>query len=796
MPSHTESAVSDDAALENGAKAPPSGSVSVIVCAYTEARFAAMRHTVSAALAQLGPADEVLVVIDHNQGLFELAQASFSQATFVKASEAAAAHPRDERVTVLSNENAKGLSGARNAGVAAATRELTVFLDDDAVPQPGWLANLTTAFDDSKVIGVGGTAAPDWERGKPAWFPEEFLWVVGCSYRGLPQEDLEIRNPIGANMAFRHRTLIEAGGFTDGIGRVGRLPLGCEETEFSIRATRLTNGRIVQHSSAVVDHLVTADRARVRYFVRRCFAEGVSKAAISELVGSDSALSSERSYVLSALSTGVLRGLRDGFVGDASGLARAAAIIGGFAITVAGYLYGRRIGLSPSPENRRPGFKSRSRVRWVRSRIPGRSAPAGAQAAAEPASSFTPTWSGEIEINSPSLPERLTTAVGEPFAAARLLVRAAGTPVGFISIDTPDGVPDLDAAIARARLEFARQIERALADTAWTWARLPKISVVLCTHNRAAGVRRTLESLRVSHHKDIEILVIDNAPADQSTFDVVDELSALDPRIRYVLEPVKGLSRARNRGLCEATGEVIAYTDDDVQVDGLWLDGIMRGFARSTDVGCVTGLVATSSMEHPAEQYFDHRVWWSSSCEPRFYTRERGPLDSRLHPYAPGVIGTGANFACRVDALQSLGGFDECLGAGSPSRGGEDLDIFVRLLRGGYEISYEPSALVWHTHRVEDSQLRGQMFGYGLGLTAYLTKFAIAPETREEVARRAIGMIWHAAKLFQRSREASAQATTAGGLTGAELRGMGAGPRADRVGRRRQTPEHLSAVAP
>ena len=156
----------------------------------------------------------------------------------------------------------------------AARGALIVFLDDDAVPRPEWLTELTEAFADEHVIGTGGIAAPAWEIEPPDWLPEEFLWVVGCTYRGVPQVAAEIRNPIGANMAFRRSVIRQAGGFTDGIGRIGRAPLGCEETEFSIRAARITGGRILQQPAAQVDHLVTADRLSLGYFVRRCWAEG------------------------------------------------------------------------------------------------------------------------------------------------------------------------------------------------------------------------------------------------------------------------------------------------------------------------------------------------------------------------------------------------------------------------------------------------------------------------------------------------------------------------------------------
>lgn len=305
----------------------------VVICAYTSRRLNVLQAAAAAVLEQLREGDELLVVIDHNDQLLNAAREAIADDT--------------GRARVVANEERAGLSGARNAGIAAARGELVVFLDDDAVPRPGWLGQITEAFADPGVIGTGGVAAPAWETSRPAWLPDEFLWVVGCSYRGLSELPAQIRNPIGANMAFRRTILRETGGFTDGIGRVGRVPLGCEETEFSIRATRESGGRILQQPAAVVDHLVTADRMRLRYFLSRCWAEGISKAFVATLTGSDAALASERRYTTRTLPAGVVAGLRDGIRGDRAGFGRAAAIICGLAITVAGYIRGSARTLHP-----------------------------------------------------------------------------------------------------------------------------------------------------------------------------------------------------------------------------------------------------------------------------------------------------------------------------------------------------------------------------------------------------------------------------------------------------------------
>jgi GT2 family glycosyltransferase len=303
---------------------PNGPAVSVVICAYTDERWAVLSKTIESVRTQAAPPEEVLLVVDHNPELLSQARESFPA------------------TRVLANEGERGLSGARNTGVRHCRGEIVAFLDDDATAHPDWLKTLVRAFDEPSVMGAGGAARPIWDGGQhPRWLPSEFLWVVGASYEGLPRETAEVRNPIGANMAFRRRAFEAVGGFTDGIGRVGRTPLGCEETEFSIRLLQGIPGALILYlPEARVDHHVAPDRATWRYFVSRCWAEGISKALVAARVGEGDGLSSERSYVARTLPAGVLGGLRDARRGDRSGLLRAAAIILGLGITGAGFVRG------------------------------------------------------------------------------------------------------------------------------------------------------------------------------------------------------------------------------------------------------------------------------------------------------------------------------------------------------------------------------------------------------------------------------------------------------------------------
>jgi len=313
----------------SGTAAQDLPAVDVIICAYTPAREAFLRRAIASVVDQDASA-RVIVVIDHSPELFATLS---SDATL------------GPRVAIVENAYERGLSGARNTGIDCATAPVVAFLDDDARADAGWLAAIRRAHTDPSTVGTGGWVAPEWEDGvRPAWLPQEFWWVVGCSYRGLPTAPMAvIRNPIGASMSFARIPLQDVGGFRSGFGRIGTTPLGCEETEAAIRVRAAEPGsRIVHLTDTRVGHYVPRTRTTWRYFRDRCVAEGRSKAMVADAAGARDGLSSERRYVLRVLPGGVLRGLGDAASGDAAGLQRAGAIIAGVALTAGGYLAGRR----------------------------------------------------------------------------------------------------------------------------------------------------------------------------------------------------------------------------------------------------------------------------------------------------------------------------------------------------------------------------------------------------------------------------------------------------------------------
>lgn len=299
--------------------------VSVVICAYTQARWDDLVAAIDSVREQRDRVPlEIIVVIDHNPALLERVRAEGP----------------DLRVT--ENGEQRGLSGARNSGLRLATADIVAFMDDDAMANPDWLERLVAAYEDPAVGGAGGAIDPIWETKRPSWWPVEFDWVVGCTYRGMPEGRAVVRNMIGCNMSFRRDLLHELGGFVHGIGRIGTRPLGAEETELSIRLGRRWPDRtIVYEPAAGVRHRVPASRSNFRYFRARCYAEGLSKAAVAKLVGAGHALATERRYAVRTLGGGVLNELGRAIRGDRAALGRAGAIVAGLLITTAGYVVGR-----------------------------------------------------------------------------------------------------------------------------------------------------------------------------------------------------------------------------------------------------------------------------------------------------------------------------------------------------------------------------------------------------------------------------------------------------------------------
>ncbi len=650
-----------------------SGSVSVVICAYDNERRELLRAALKSLFAQSRPALEILVVIDHNPRLKSWVETEFPDAS------------------TLANEDAQGLSGARNTGIRHASGSIIAFMDDDAVAGRDWIENILKHYDDPSVIGAGGLISPVWPKDRPAWFPEEFDWVVGCSYRGQPEQTAAVRNLLGCNMSFRREVFDRVGGFREGLGREQDNAAGCEETELCIRAAdAYPNSWIAYDPSAIVHHRVASARTTWRYFRTRCLAEGRSKALIVERVGPRSGLASERRHVLHVLPDGMRRNLADTIRRrDIWGLARATAIVAGLAFVASSYLWAKLGRSRRSSDHERP---------------------------------FAPINVVDVDVSRP-LP-RLAARdrkSGTIFGGALCLVRQSGRPVDLVEI--PLHGEDLSPAAFKKLLPAGQPKANGPRSDGRTPSRPPPpISVIVATRDRPASLESSLDSLLRQAYPRFDIVVVDNAPSSSATRDLVLGKYASSGRVRYLREDCPGLGLAHNRGVAATTSPILAFTDDDVVADPHWLAEIAAAFDGGEKVGCVTGLILPIQLETRAQYWTEQHGQFGKGFERRIFDLGPNRLTGKLFPYAAGRFGSGANMAFTRAALNDIGGFDPALGAGTPARGGDDLAAFVAIIRAGYQLVYEPGAIAWHRHRRDEAGMRRQAYGYGVGLGAYLTK--------------------------------------------------------------------------
>uniref|UniRef100_A0AAU2V800 Glycosyltransferase family 2 protein n=1 Tax=Streptomyces sp. NBC_00003 TaxID=2903608 RepID=A0AAU2V800_9ACTN len=317
----------------------------------------------------------------------------------------------------------------------------------------------------------------------------------------------------------------------------------------------------------------------------------------------------------------------------------------------------------------------------------------------------------------------LTPAPGGPPVGpgeVYVLVRLRGRPVGTVIGQVREGEDAAEVLATAAR----KQLTGFVPEERPAPAPLPRASVVVATRERASQLARALDSLLGQDHPDYEILVVDNNPATDQTRELVEQrYKALG--VRYVVEPVPGLAAAHNRGVAAAHGEILAFTDDDVIADRRWLSSLAAPFADDPRLGCVTGLILPARLTTPAQILLESHGGFTKGFAPRHFDPRRPPADEPLFPFTAGRFGSGANMAFRARAIRAVGGFDPATGTGTPAKGGDDLYAFARIVVAGHRLSYTPEALVWHHHRETWQDLENQAYGYGAGLTAYLTAIIV-----------------------------------------------------------------------
>jgi GT2 family glycosyltransferase len=299
---------------------PPTAlEVSVVIPIHTQKRWESLVTAVGAVQRQEPAPRRIVVCVDHNPDLLQ--------------------RVRDElpAVHVTANHFAAGASGARNSGAEQVETPLIAFLDSDVRPRHNWLRELVAPFADSTVLGTGGFVAPVWLSGRPDWFPEEFLWVVGATFQPTTAPITTVRNVWSESMAVRRDAFWRVNGFRVDFGKVGDRS-SPEDTDLCLRMSHAHRGqRWVLAANSVVDHTVGPERSTLTFFMRRCFQEGFAKVRLGRLHSGRAELSDEYAYMKRIVSTSLWTYLRSGVrEPNLTDLRRGMAIVGGLSAAAAG----------------------------------------------------------------------------------------------------------------------------------------------------------------------------------------------------------------------------------------------------------------------------------------------------------------------------------------------------------------------------------------------------------------------------------------------------------------------------
>ena len=257
--------------------------VSVVICTYSEDMYEHFQDSLESVQNQSYDDVEIIVVVDGNESLYDRILDDYG----------------DEDITIHCNEENLGLSGSRNRALEFVTGDVVALIDDDAVADEEWIAELVSVYERRDAIAVGGKMTPLWVAGKPRFLPEEFYFLVGVTHRGFAEAGEEVRNTFGSNISFRTEILEDLGGFETQVGRQGEKNLQAHETEFCARMREEYGQGVIYNPDAKVGHKVFGFRTSKRWLLERAFWQGYSKRAMETIVSEDA--SAEESAFLKLL---------------------------------------------------------------------------------------------------------------------------------------------------------------------------------------------------------------------------------------------------------------------------------------------------------------------------------------------------------------------------------------------------------------------------------------------------------------------------------------------------------------
>ena len=410
----------------------------------------------------------------------------------------------------------------------------------------------------------------------------------------------------------------------------------------------------------------------------------------------------------------------------------------------------------------------------------------------------------DVELSRPLPDVPSTDSAGRRAEMAWILVRLNRTPIGAMMLTVPEsglsceaiateiqsgleatGVRHksgnaIEVRVSGVDAPDAEAIERRRAEVLQSG---PELTVVICTRDRPDALERCLDSLSRQSYPRFRIVVADNSSEPGGGMQRTPNQTGTD--IETIVVPRAGLSHARNAAVAATTGENLAWIDDDEIADEGWLSEIAEAFLDHPEAGVVSGAVVPAELNTLPQVWFEQFGGHSKGrgFTPDVFSPASAATQSPLYPLPP--FGAGANLATRAGVVESIGGFDPALGAGSPAKGGEDTLALTRVLLAGGTIVYHPAALTRHFHRPDLDGLRRQLIGYGTGLTAAYTSLVMKDPRRlpQLLALTPVAL----RDLFGGSgpRVATLNDDFPRDLLRANLRGMVVGPAAYLRGRRR-----------